>query len=223
MKKISFILLLAVITVFTGCKKGENDPFLSLTSRTKRVLGEWTCTSMTNYYTYDDGESYYEESFDGTKTVKTDHYTNYLGQEVTNVDTVTNSITVTFNENGTFESYQEESYSEGSIDYVTKRTTSGYWYWNQKNEALGFDKKEVIVLHITAQDVEYISSIGNISTTTTQNYTMDGNDAQVMYYQLDRLTGDEMVVKMTGIETYKNNDDDTEVDNSTYEAIYSKN
>jgi ABC-type phosphate transport system substrate-binding protein len=47
MKKVKFALLvlLAAILVLPSCKKGENDPFMSLHSRKARVVGEWTLKS----------------------------------------------------------------------------------------------------------------------------------------------------------------------------------
>jgi hypothetical protein len=43
--KSSLFLLTAVITL-QGCKKGENDPFLSLRSRDARITGEWELIKM---------------------------------------------------------------------------------------------------------------------------------------------------------------------------------
>lgn len=44
MKKLVLIVITAAIMIpfFNSCKKGEEDPFLSLKSRDKRLQGEWT-------------------------------------------------------------------------------------------------------------------------------------------------------------------------------------
>ncbi len=43
---ISMLLIVTVISVtFSGCKKGEDDPFLSLRSRKARVVGDWKVIS----------------------------------------------------------------------------------------------------------------------------------------------------------------------------------
>jgi hypothetical protein len=42
---IALVMLLAVVFILPSCKKGENDPFLSLHSRKARVVGEWTLSS----------------------------------------------------------------------------------------------------------------------------------------------------------------------------------
>jgi hypothetical protein len=43
--KIALFVVLAAAFVLPSCKKGENDPFLSLHSRKARVVGEWKLTS----------------------------------------------------------------------------------------------------------------------------------------------------------------------------------
>lgn len=55
--KIALLLVLAAAFVLPACKKGENDPFMSLHSRKARVVGEWTQKSGTvtangTVYTY---------------------------------------------------------------------------------------------------------------------------------------------------------------------------
>lgn len=43
MKKIISIAIIAAFAIpFSGCKKGEGDPFLSLSSRKARIAGSWT-------------------------------------------------------------------------------------------------------------------------------------------------------------------------------------
>lgn len=48
--KIALLLVLAAAFVLPACKKGENDPFLSLLSRKARVVGEWELKSGTITY-----------------------------------------------------------------------------------------------------------------------------------------------------------------------------
>jgi hypothetical protein len=48
MKKLtqSVLAILVVASTITSCKKGEDDPTISLRSRDSRLVGEWTLTSM---------------------------------------------------------------------------------------------------------------------------------------------------------------------------------
>ena len=43
-------ILAGTCNIFYGCKKGPNDPFLSLRSRKARVAGEWTIVRMVDEY-----------------------------------------------------------------------------------------------------------------------------------------------------------------------------
>ena len=47
MKIIKNFIVFALLSVtILACKKGENDPFLSLSSRKARLAGEWKLTKM---------------------------------------------------------------------------------------------------------------------------------------------------------------------------------
>ena len=66
--KTLFILALAAVSV-TSCKKGEDDPVISLRSREDRFVNEWTLNKLEKNGTAEniDGSTYIYESFkDGT-------------------------------------------------------------------------------------------------------------------------------------------------------------
>jgi hypothetical protein len=88
MKKSLILLATAMLAAasFTGCKKGEEDPGLSLRSRAGRFEGTWKVTTAEGSTTYNysdtdnnnnvsktDGNT--TESFDGTNLKTTDTYT----------------------------------------------------------------------------------------------------------------------------------------------------
>lgn len=47
MKNTFAVMAIVGVTTVSSCKKGENDPFLSLRSRKARVTGEWKLTKGT--------------------------------------------------------------------------------------------------------------------------------------------------------------------------------
>lgn len=49
----SVIVLIIITTTFFGCKKGENDPAISLRTRKARVIGEWNMKTGTAGITID--------------------------------------------------------------------------------------------------------------------------------------------------------------------------
>ncbi len=70
MKK-TFVLLAGIIIgslVLEGCKKGENDPFLTLSSRRARLAGDWKMTKleMTQTSTDASGTDTYVYTSDGS-------------------------------------------------------------------------------------------------------------------------------------------------------------
>lgn len=44
--KLSILMLLAVVLILPACKKGENDPFISLKSRDGRITAKWKLTTI---------------------------------------------------------------------------------------------------------------------------------------------------------------------------------
>lgn len=88
MKKMKVILVLLAIAVtvpfFNGCKKGENDPFISLRSRDARLMGEWTVSKI-----------------EGTRTTDTKgnnvNITNYTNSLTTNTTTFDGSTLTSSN------------------------------------------------------------------------------------------------------------------------------
>jgi hypothetical protein len=103
MKKYKQILpVLAAIVIsmaFTGCKKGEDDPVLSLQSRKARVAGEWKITKMegTSSSTFSGSATHCTETFDGST------YTKTCGTGTP--DVISGAWTFDFKRDGTFTSH----------------------------------------------------------------------------------------------------------------------
>lgn len=128
-----FFLILMLI--LPGCRKGEDDPFLSLRSRTKRLCGDWTMTEFREYH-YDGSDSAHSDMYevsmkDGQGSVL------YKGNVMENFS---------FNETWKFEkdgNYQIESLINGA-----KINQQGVWTWSEKDKNSGYRKKECIYLTI---------------------------------------------------------------------------
>jgi hypothetical protein len=144
------IVLIAVL--FSSCKKGENDPFLSLKSRTSRLSREWKMSSadMTTTYTTSSYTSTTTTSFDGTTITQTSVYT-VGGSSSSNTTTYTFSNEVEFAKDGTF--------TETIIDDGDSETNSGIWSWVYGNEDIDLKNKEAIVLTYTSGDGYTLSGI----------------------------------------------------------------
>jgi hypothetical protein len=122
-------LMLAVGLQFSGCKKGEEDPFLSLRSRKARITGEWTVTAATESYTYStvyDNDPLVDNELvmrDGSST------SNFDGTGFNIMETWTNTYDGTgFNDESTYElnasgSAFEESYTTRYTDNTSFTST----------------------------------------------------------------------------------------------------
>lgn len=126
MKKLLIIAL--SISMFVSCKKGENDPGISLRSRDARIVGEWTIESFENTNI---------ETIGSTKTTIVQKY---------------NGSTITLTNNGGTPAPSTSTYKgkldikkDGTYTYTETRTTgsnsttetqTGNWSWlnSKKNK-----------------------------------------------------------------------------------------
>lgn len=126
MKKLSFLFLFVLI--FSACKKGENDPFLSLKSRDARLQGTWVLKEST--HTEQDNNNITSNTYSET----------YNGSLMTVVETgyptfsVSYSSEIIINKGG---SYKNITVASGDT-----YTTEGSWWWltdNKKKTRLSMD------------------------------------------------------------------------------------
>jgi hypothetical protein len=180
MKKLLFLAAGALVLTanLSSCKKGENDPFLSLKSRKARVSGEWTVTKMEGTYSSVDSSdplSNYSStsSYDGTTVTGT--YI-YAGNTVP-IEPGTYTQTYTFEKEGTFKMVQ----TEGTSSY----TLEGNWIFLGKNKNAELAKKEAILLTIT-KEVNTEDGVSETQTFTGYDYTMT--------FLIDQLKSKEMIL-----------------------------
>ena len=180
MKKLLFLAAGALVLTanLSSCKKGENDPFLSLKSRKARVSGEWTVTKMEGTYSSVDSSdplSNYSStsSYDGT--TETGTYTSAGNTGAYDPETYTQ--TYTFEKEGTFSMI----YAVGTSSY----TVEGNWIFLGKNKNAELAKKEAILLTIT-KEVNTEDGVSETETFTGYNNTMT--------FLIDQLKSKEMIL-----------------------------
>lgn len=129
-KLLSFTLigLLAASTLtFSGCAKGEEDPFFSIHSRDSRITQPWVLKSMTGTVvtTIDDQTTNLEYEYDGTNLYITTNGVTKVYTYIYNMD---------IKENG--EVFSEEfmnDFGDGSV--VAQSSQTSYWYWGDDNKS----------------------------------------------------------------------------------------
>jgi hypothetical protein len=173
---IKSLALAAVVLVsgasFTACKKGENDPGISLRGRKARFVGEWKTTAGVTKTTSGAGTT--TETY--TETGVT--YTSGAGSA-----TSTWSQTLTVEKDGTFKMVENETPQGGN---TTTTSAKGRWMFAGKNKDAELKNKEAVILTIT----EVTATTGGSSSTTTVTNPDNG-----FIWTIDQLKNDEMIVK----------------------------
>lgn len=125
------------ITSVSSCKKGENDPFLSLRSRKARITGEWKLTKGTITQSQTSG---------GVTDSQVTTYTESTSS--------TGGFTSTYSETLTIE--KDNTYEVVIVENGVSNTIRGNWYFSGKVKDADLKKKEAIVF----SETQYISPSG---------------------------------------------------------------
>ncbi len=175
-------------SIFMGCKKGENDPTLSLSSRKARITGEWKMSAAD--YVNKTENSTYTYSFSDETGVMTESYT--YGS-VSYTDNYTHSCTLTINKDNSFKQVEVDT-----DNGTTTTTTEGYWFFAPKNKDLDLKNKEAVVFQttkVTTVDDDGDSNYDTYSGTTNSHTNI---------IQLDELSKKQITVKLN----YTHTDED---------------
>lgn len=220
MKKSILMLAAGALLLATpSCKKGENDPFLSLSSRKARISGEWNVSSFeSESHNYDGSDSWHNtQSFDGTKITGT------WSQTVSGTTTSGNDpdvVTVSLfdfiiNKDGTYEMHQNMvTVSTGTnwlgYDYTDTETEtyteSGSWSFigKAKDE---YKSKERVVFNathvISSSQVTTVTDVGGGTTNTSVGDTDVSDNTYAIgenssIWDIDMLKGKEMTFVSVG-------------------------
>jgi len=180
------VALLATASLgIQSCKKGENDPSLSLRSRKARLTGEWQLSAY-------EGTS---ESVSGSGSKITTTYS-FDGaiEKVSQTTSFGSSSTTT-----TFENKYETSYvfnkdgsfkiSYSNLDNNTRSESEGFWMFLEGNENADLKDKEAILLTYTK--TTNTDKDGKVTTNSGKDLT---NNSQTLV--LDQLKNDEIIYKV---------------------------
>jgi hypothetical protein len=166
MKRVLLILLVALIVMpaFQSCKKGENDPSISLRSRKARLTGDWKLSSGT-VTNVDNGASQVLTYTDANVSASTGGSANYT-EEMSIVKDGTFKYTV--------------------VNNGTNDVLEGQWYFMDGNKDNKIKNKEVVAFYITKSS--HTPAGGNTSVGTYSGVQPD------FVWQLDELKNKEIIV-----------------------------
>jgi len=223
MKKAVLMLAVGGLMLATpSCKKGENDPALSLSSRKARISGAWDVTGYESATTNTEADGDYQSSVSTMSgDVITTTWTDY---DASNATTTSSSSTKTLNEgsyvinkDGTFElTWNTTTVSTSTVDvfggtFTTVTTTvqtsseTGNWSFVGKVKDVYANKERVVLNTLSHTWTSQSTSV----TTNTFDSTVDTNNGDLntgtdtyhsgewtMTYEIDQLKGKEMIWKV---------------------------
>lgn len=170
------LVSLAMAATYSGCKKGEDDPFLSLRSRKARVAGEWKVSKISGETsdTFAGGTTHCTQSFDGRTYAETCASGNSYS--------VAGTWIFTFKKDGTFKEDQDfTGMGDRTVEHYEGTWTFLSGVGDKKN-------KEQIALTYTEVSIDYSSSGG-----TANSGMWTGKDRTYMVWDLKKLKTKEMV------------------------------
>lgn len=226
MKKLtqSVLAILVVASSITACKKGEDDPGLSLKSRKGRLSQAWTVSDyksdITEISTSTGGSS---TTTSTTKTTTTISGTNATLEEVETVASAgltsttttkyTGSVTsfkYSFEKDGTWTSENIIKWSSVTVTESGTTTTeainitqtsirSGNWSFIGKNKSTEDKNKENVLLSITKEQskMEEVSTTGGGGSDRSDITETYANNEYTETWHLSRLAGDELITDAT--------------------------
>lgn len=166
MNKIAIALVLFFSILFSfSCKKGENDPLISLRTRKARITGGWNLSTGT--YSYK-SPGIYDTEIDYADS-KANEYVN-------------GSFNQTYDYTVKFTIRKDFTYERIITENGYSKTEIGDWFFAKKSKNLDLKNKEAIILSISS-----VTSSG-----VTTSYTGVNADELLL---IDRLKNDEVVFK----------------------------
>ena len=162
MKKNILVIALGLLvgsTVLTGCKKGENDPFLSFKSRDARITETWKLVNIDQKDVSTDptGTDTYTTTFDGTTVSEA-----FNGSVFS---TYSYSLTIEIKKDGTYQSIEV-------IDGDTE-TIDGRWYWLNSKK----NKTSISLDNLGLFEVNGLKSKELILKNYSKDVTVSGGDS----------------------------------------------
>ena len=208
-----------------SCKKGENDPGLSLSSRTARMAGEWdvSSSSSTSGYSYDDVTFSNSTEYNGTVSTSTSTTTQGSSSSSSSTTRNVSEYSYIINKDGTYDmtynyTYQttdDNGWTTTVTDHTITSSESGTWSFLGKAKG-EFKNKERAIFNTLASDWKHDESYvttDNGTGTQIDDGTSGSQDIETyshgevtMVVEIDQLKGKEMIwmASFEGTSTDKN-------------------
>ncbi|MEI7594898.1 MAG: hypothetical protein WCK02_04060 [Bacteroidota bacterium] len=143
------LINLAIIFLVTACKKGEEDPFISILSRKARICREWKVSEATQFLSQQNSSTT-NEIISYTETSSKGKFSLIFADGGSGQGTY--SWTFAINKDGTYRIIRNYRITYGSSDMSDEE---GRWYFLNNNKSADIKAKEIIAFQpqkITTSD-----------------------------------------------------------------------
>lgn len=196
MKKIFLLagmaaMMATTVVTFDSCRKGAEDPAISLRSRKARLVGDWKLTKGTMTSTSQNG-NITTTTYDGTN-------------ETTGSSSSPYTMTISFMKDGTYKAVTTSTQSNSFYTAVTTQETTGTWDFNS---GIGEVKAKTIVsMHPTTETTTTATTMSGSTTTNTSttNYT---STSYAEEFTLLELSNKELHINVNDVSTGNNYNND---------------
>lgn len=199
MRITTIIIVLSIL--FTNCKKGENDPTISLASRKSRISNEWNI-SIWHKLSIQTGVQQNGNSVNYTYENKLENQTyNYTvppggGGALEGVDNGTiEKSTFIINKDGSWE--KELIYSYSSQNHSTHTTEKQSGMWNFLGKGRDYKNKEQIIFNQLYTYKKSIQTLNDGSSTTNERTQTYNNGDLSEVFEINQLKSKETILKRT--------------------------
>ena len=205
MKKLIYLgCMLGALVSISSCKKGEEDPFMSLRSRKARLAGEWDIANGKTEIKLFQGEEYSylrTEEFDGEK-LKYQTTVTQNGNTSNYSDQVKYENKIVFNKDQSFEFTKVQYYPNGQIQ--SNERSTGTWAFALKNKSAEIKNKECVVINSTKVTFTYYDENGQVTDQSSQTFSANHSEGEIIY--LKRLSNKELIIDFeSSVAGYFNN------------------
>lgn len=190
--------LVGLTLLAVGCKKGENDPFLSLKTRKARLCQEWSMETGSGQYLsgtqgqFNGSDEGIVEIKDGVRTEK-----RYNNDSLILSRTGKFEQTLIFNKDYTFERHEISYYENGNLQY--DEVTRGSWAFVGQSKDEDFKNKERISIIETYYAYKSYEEDGSL----LNDYSYSGSEIDYSEFMtLDRLSSKDLSIISNGEGTF---------------------
>jgi len=202
MKTKNIIILLSFIAIIFSCKKGEKDPFLSLTSRKARMANEWKIESWKKT-AISSGLNQFNQPIDSEISYDLNQSTYVVNSPAlfyipffTGTAKTTEASWV-IDKKGEWTRTLNYEYSTQNYANTTTEVAKGNWNFLSKGN--DYKNKERVIFNITSEYKKEIFNNNNGTNVVNESTEEYNNGDKALIYEIVQLKSKEVILKRSSL------------------------